>query len=241
MRHVLYTLLLMLLLVMAMVSSATVEVTPVPSDTPLPIQPTNPQELIHVKGCLENLESLPYEDLWFLNQNDARLSESTLIFVDKTERKAMLFSEGKLIHNEKTGQPACWKIALGITPQRTHPIGPKTRRGDRKTPEGWYRTSDRPQSDYHGALLVHYPNPFDAKHGLDTGRINQSQYQAIVNAEKNGQTPLQNTRLGSDILLHGGGSSRDWTWGCIGFENQDIDALRMLLPENKQTNILIVP
>jgi hypothetical protein len=29
-------------------------------------------------------------------------------------------------------------------------------------------------------------------------------------------------RIWNDILIHGGGSDSDWTWGCIALDNQDV-------------------
>ena len=248
MHNALSTLLLTLLPIAAMaamVSSAAVE-DPLAQqpETPVPLatrENTSPIHPIRIKGCVENVEDLPYEDLWFLNQGDERLLAETLIIVNKAERKTMLFSGGTLIYDEETGLPACWNIALGVNKQGEHPVGAKTRRGDRKTPEGWYRTSDKPWSDYYGAIYVHYPNRFDARRGLDAELIDEAQYQSIIQADARGARPFINTRLGGDILLHGGGSWNDWTWGCIGFNNSDIDELRALLPADMRTTILIVP
>jgi lipoprotein-anchoring transpeptidase ErfK/SrfK len=39
------------------------------------------------------------------------------------------------------------------------------------------------------------------------------------------RAPLQNTRLGGDIYIHGNGASSDWTWGCVALENEDIREL----------------
>ena len=48
--------------------------------------------------------------------------------------------------------------------------------------------------------------------------------------------PPQNTRLGGDIFIHGGGTGkllgliRDWTLGCVALENENIKELFDLLP-----------
>jgi lipoprotein-anchoring transpeptidase ErfK/SrfK len=39
-----------------------------------------------------------------------------------------------------------------------------------------------------------------------------------------------NTPLGGDIMIHGFGTARDWTWGCVALENANIKALFDLLP-----------
>ncbi len=52
--------------------------------------------------------------------------------------------------------------------------------------------------------------------------------------------PPQQTLLGGEILIHGGGSATDWTLGCIAMENTDIDALRAGLPPSMKTDVLIL-
>jgi L,D-peptidoglycan transpeptidase YkuD (ErfK/YbiS/YcfS/YnhG family) len=36
----------------------------------------------------------------------------------------------------------------------------------------------------------------------------------------------------NDILIHGGGTASDWTWGCIALDNQDVIELFDLLKES---------
>ena len=38
----------------------------------------------------------------------------------------------------------------------------------------------------------------------------------------------------NDILIHGGGSDRDWTWGCIALDNQDVIELFEILKQSSQ-------
>jgi lipoprotein-anchoring transpeptidase ErfK/SrfK len=37
--------------------------------------------------------------------------------------------------------------------------------------------------------------------------------------------PLQNTRLGGELFIHGNGSQSDWTWGCVALDDKDIREL----------------
>jgi murein L,D-transpeptidase YafK len=113
------------------------------------------------------------------------------------------------------------QIALG-----TRPIGDKVREGDRRTPEGeFYVARKVPNSDYHKALLISYPNIEDAKRGLTEGLINKIQSKKIIDSINKCKTPPQNTKLGSYLEIHGSGKGRDWTWGCIGLDNSEIDEL----------------
>jgi murein L,D-transpeptidase YafK len=141
------------------------------------------------------------------------------IVVKKAERKLSLYNDkGKLL---KT-----YKIALG-----PNPIGTKLKQGDGATPEGdYYLTHKNPKSNYYLSLGVSYPNSKDASSGLQRKLISQTQHDAIVAAIKAQAKPLQNTKLGGDIFIHGGGNSSDWTLGCIALTNHDIKELFDLLP-----------
>jgi hypothetical protein len=88
---------------------------------------------------------------------------------------------------------------------------------------------------------VHYPNALDAQAGLSRGAISASQERQIQGALKRGKKPLQQTALGGEILIHGGGGFPDWTLGCVALENDDLDRLRALLAPEMQTDVLILP
>ena len=165
---------------------------------------------------------------------DPRLNGKHLIVVAKKSRRVFLFRNGKLLHID--GKPACWRAGLG-----PEPTGHKLVEGDGKTPEGWYRTSDKPWSQWYAALAIHYPNQADATVALGAKRIStltQSAIQQAIGADKK---PPQTTAMGGEILIHGGGGRTDWTLGCIAMDNEDIDSLRATLPENMVTDVLILP
>ncbi len=140
------------------------------------------------------------------------------LVVKKSERKLYLYNDNRKLL--KT-----YKIALGFAP-----VGTKQKQGDGATPEGeYYLTHKNPQSHYYLSLGVSYPNRNDAASGLQRKLISQAQHDAIVTAINAQAKPPQNTKLGGDIFIHGGGNSRDWTLGCIALENQDIKELFDLL------------
>lgn len=106
-----------------------------------------------------------------------------------------------------------YKVSLG-----RNPIGPKTRAGDHRTPEGTYRIAWRnPQSKFHLSLHISYPGPQD-----------------IANARHDGFQP------GGDIVIHGlqnrlGWIGRfhrfvDWTDGCIAVTNSEMDQIWRAVP-----------
>ncbi len=191
-------------------------------------------------SCVESVADLPGSDLY--RRDDPRLQYDRLIVVAKQTRRVMLFSNGKLRHDRPDNSQSCWKVALGVD-QQGRPSGTmdKTQQGDRRTPEGWFRTSDKPWSQYQDAILIHYPSTRHAQRALEEGRIQQGMLQKIALAELAGTPPPQDTVLGGEILLHGGGSQVDWTWGCIALNNNDLDELRALLPAGMKTWMLILP
>ena len=141
------------------------------------------------------------------------------LVVKKSERKLYLY-------NDQQKLLKTYKIALGF-----NPVGTKTRQGDGATPEGeYYLTHKNPKSNYYLSLGVSYPNIKDAASGLQRKLISPAQHDAIVAAIKAQAKPLQNTKLGGDIFIHGGGNTSDWTLGCVALENKDIKELFDLLP-----------
>jgi murein L,D-transpeptidase YafK len=157
------------------------------------------------------------------------------LVVSKSARLIQLFEHAKPAKTANE-QLACWKVGLGF-----QPVGHKTREGDGKTPEGWYRTSDKPQSNFYGAIAIHYPNTSDAQMANTEGRIDKATFSSIRFANEKGTKPPQTSPLGGEILVHGGGSSSDWTLGCIAMEDAELDLLRAALPKNKAVEILILP
>jgi murein L,D-transpeptidase YafK len=133
--------------------------------------------------------------------------------VNKKNRTLEVFDGEKLI---KT-----YKIALGF-----EPIGDKIKQGDGRTPEGeFYVAVKNPNSKFYLSLGLSYPNAAEAERGLKSKLISQKEYDAILAAIKDKKQPPQNTALGGDIYIHGGGTDWDWTWGCIALENEQVKEL----------------
>ena len=127
------------------------------------------------------------------------------VVVYKGERKLVLLSQGKELRS--------YKVALG-----SEPIGPKTRQGDHRTPEGLYLLDSRkPNSQFYKAFHISYPHSKD-----------------IAAAKKSGVSP------GGDIMLHGLPKEyawvgkahllHDWTNGCIAVTNEEMDDIWKLVP-----------
>lgn len=122
------------------------------------------------------------------------------VVVEKGLRQLTLFLRGEPVKR--------YMVALGKNPK-----GPKVRQGDNRTPEGLYRIEARnPQSKYHLALRVSYPNDQDRARAAQLG-----------------------VAPGGDIMIHGlprayaqvGAAHRldDWTKGCIALTNEEIEEI----------------
>lgn len=136
-----------------------------------------------------------------------------VIVVRKKERKLYLYEEEKLVK--------IYDIALGFAP-----VGDKEKQGDGKTPEGeFYIFTKNPKSSYYLSLGVSYPSIDDAERGLREKIISKNERDAIVKAISEKKTPLQNTKLGGEIYIHGGGAANDWTLGCVALANEDVKEL----------------
>lgn len=105
-----------------------------------------------------------------------------------------------------------YKIALG-----RDAVGPKSRQGDHRTPEGVYIIDSRnASSQFHRSLHISYPNPNDRER-----------------ARKLGVSP------GGDIFIHGlpngygfigaAHRARDWTDGCIAVTDDEIEEIWKLV------------
>jgi len=109
-----------------------------------------------------------------------------------------------------------------------------------KTPEGVYTICEKnPHSHFYRSLRISYPNRDDARRGLQQGLIGRTDFRAIERAIQRGRVPLQQTKLGGDVFLHGGGSLLDWTWGCVALDNRNMQTLYPIIAVG--TPVLIEP
>src|ERR1035437_1209451 len=94
-------------------------------------------------------------------------------------------------------------------------LGPKLAEGDEQIPEGLHRIESlNPNSLYHLALRVNYPNSFDKAKGAQDGRAN----------------------LGSDIMIHGKAASL----GCPAMSDEAAEDLFVLGAETGIENIGVI-
>ena len=122
------------------------------------------------------------------------------IVVEKARRTLTLFKQDREF---KT-----YRIALG-----RNPVGPKTRQGDQKTPEGLYYVNYKVRNSvYHRALHLSYPNQDDIERAREL------------------QVPP-----GGSIMIHGMKEDKlwmgdiqylfNWTNGCIALTNSEMEEI----------------
>jgi murein L,D-transpeptidase YafK len=165
---------------------------------------------------------------WFQSDKKRETSgpmENAHIVVKKSERKLLLYDNNELVR--------AYDIALGFAP-----AGDKEKRDDGKTPEGeFYVAVKNPESKYVLGLGLSYPNLEDAGRGLKSGLITREQHDAIVQAVQEKKMPPQDTPLGSEIYIHGGGTAKDWTWGCMALGDEEIKELYEAVPVGAKVTI----
>ena len=134
------------------------------------------------------------------------------VVVLKKERTLQLLNHGKVIK--------IYKVALG-----GDPVGPKTRQGDHKTPEGAYVLDSRnPHSEFYKSIHISYPSARDR-----------------AAARQKGVSP------GGDVFVHAlpngyryvGAAHRlkDWTDGCIAVTDQEMDEIWQAVPNGTPIEI----
>ena len=142
------------------------------------------------------------------------------IVVWKSQFTLALYEHGKRVSRD--GEAACYEVAMGA-----HPAGDKEAEGDEKTPEGTFRiTHKNPKSAFHLSLGISYPDTVHADRMLASEFISQQTRDRIARADRARGMPPDNTPLGGDIYIHGGGSSpNNWTNGCVALSDDHIETV----------------
>ena len=107
------------------------------------------------------------------------------------------------------------------------------KQGDDKTPLGeFHLVRIAPKTPFHRFFGLDYPTVGHAERALQAGTIGQEHYAAIRQAFQAGDIPPQETPLGGYLGIHGVGkgdpaihANFNWTHGCIGLTNRQIDDL----------------
>ena len=147
------------------------------------------------------------------------------VLIRKGERTLSLYSGDTLVKR--------YPVALGRAP-----AGDKEREGDGRTPEGEFYVCTRlERSRFHRFLGISYPAPEDAHRGLEARLVTRAERDAILAAHRRRRKPSWDTRLGGAVGIHGGGTTFDWTLGCIALENDAVEELFAVLPHGTPVRI----
>lgn len=131
-------------------------------------------------------------------------SKADYVLVNKSESKLYLMQNDRILRS--------YNVAFG-----KNPVGHKVKEGDHRTPEGVYTLNYKnTKSKFYKSINIDYPNEQD-----------------IARARARGVDP------GDDIVIHGypnelGNYSgpvypKNWTQGCIGVKNHEMDEIWSLV------------
>jgi murein L,D-transpeptidase YafK len=134
------------------------------------------------------------------------------VLVEKSARRLTLLRNGNALKS--------YRVALGRAP-----VGAKEYEGDQRTPEGVYSIDfHKPDSDYHLALHISYPEQRDIE-----------------------RAGAQGLSAGSDIMIHGLPNGRgwigrfhrrrDWTAGCVAVADFEIEEIYRAVPDGTSIEI----
>ncbi len=153
-------------------------------------------------------------------------ASETRIEVAKSQRTLTLWRGERLLKS--------YPIGLGGAPE-----GDKEQVGDSRTPLGRFVICSKAPSTFHRWLGLNYPTLEDATRGRLEARISWIEYAYIRFENLNARVPYGGSALGGAVGIHGGGSSKDWTLGCVALSNQDVEELYRQCEVG--TEVLIIP
>jgi lipoprotein-anchoring transpeptidase ErfK/SrfK len=135
-----------------------------------------------------------------------------VILVDKMAHILYVYQSGKVIRSYDVEFGPNW-------------MSHKHYAGDKATPEGNYRIVNKKSggsTTYYKAMLIDYPN------AEDRASFSQKKKEGLIS---------RRTGIGNLIEIHGnGGRGFDWTSGCVGLRDRDIDDLfRVVSPGTRVT------
>ncbi|OFZ38137.1 MAG: hypothetical protein A2504_13960 [Bdellovibrionales bacterium RIFOXYD12_FULL_39_22] len=142
--------------------------------------------------------------------------KADLIFISKSTRQLFLMKNGEAFKE--------YRISLGL-----NPTGSKLYKGDFRTPEGLYTISaHEPNSDYHKALRISYPDKNDIKRANDLSKSPGGDI--MIHGETNDPGILAKILealgfenyedISNDFIYR-----FNWTRGCIAVRNNEVEEI----------------
>ncbi len=176
-------------------------------------------------GVILNLREVTLQEA-MLEKGISKLNDVRLV-VDRKNYRIELYSEKVLI---KT-----YKAVFGKNSGTL-----KTSATDNVTPIGEYKIcAIDTVSKYHKYLHLNFPNERDAAEAFKQKYILEDELNAILLSAKNKECPPKETKLGSDVGIHGIGKYNiifknlpftfNWTNGSIAVSNENIDELYSII------------
>jgi len=139
---------------------------------------------------------------------------NNVVLVDKVAHVLYVYQSGKAIRSYNVEFGPNW-------------MAHKERAGDKATPEGNYHITSKKAgggTGYHKAMLLDYPN------AEDRAQFAQKKKKGLIS---------RRTGIGNLIEIHGnGGRGFDWTSGCVGMRDRDIDDLYRLVGSGTRVTIV---
>jgi len=137
-----------------------------------------------------------------------------VILVDKVAHILYVYQSGKAIRSYDVEFGPNWMSHKEVA-------------GDKATPEGNYHITSKKvggSTGYHKAMMLDYPNAEDRAH------FAQMKRQGIIS---------RRAGIGNLIEIHGnGGRGFDWTSGCVGMRDRDIDDLFRVVGSGTRVTIV---
>ncbi|BBE19643.1 lipoprotein [Aquipluma nitroreducens] len=154
---------------------------------------------------------------WKSLANDAIAASrggNKVILVDKVAHILYVYQSGKIIRSYDVEFGPNW-------------MAHKEQAGDKATPEGNYHITSKKAgggTGYNKAMLLDYPNAEDRAH------FAQMKRQGLIS---------KRAGIGNLIEIHGnGGRGFDWTSGCVGMRDRDIDDLYRVVGSGTRVTIV---
>lgn len=186
-----------------------------------------------VYGMILNLREIPLSEV--LKEKGITSIKNPCIIIDRKNYNLQLYSGDILV---KT-----YRAVFGKNSSTE-----KRSADDHVTPIGVYEIcSIDTISEYHKFLQINYPNQRDAAEAKRKGYITGEEFNSIIENLKQGNKPCTETRLGTQIGIHGIGEYNfifrnlpfafNWTNGSVAVSNENIDELYSVIKKGTKVEI----
>jgi murein L,D-transpeptidase YafK len=184
-------------------------------------------------GVILNFKEITLKEA--LKEKGIQKLQDVRLYVDRKNYRIELYSKNTLIKYYKAVFGKNSNLLKSSVDDNVTPIGE------------YFICSIDTVSKYHKFLHLNYPNGRDAAEALKQGYINNDEFNVISLAERQNICPPYETKLGSEIGIHGIGTynfifknlpfSFNWTNGSIAVSDNNIDELYSIVKIGTQVKI----